>query len=83
MKKIIARFLCHEVTRGINFEMVKLNPVYSPDKSHPNYSWCQATPSGKIEMTITNRLALGAFVPGIEYDIAFIPRRPEEQAPPS
>lgn len=71
---VTARFLCHHVDRWSNRAEVYLNPVYSSDKSTPNHSWSEATPNGKLEMTITNMAAVDKFVPGIEYDITFTPR---------
>lgn len=71
--KIAARLLCHHVDKWATHEVVTLQPVYSDKKDSPNYTWSQATPSGKLEMTITNPNAMGAFVPGQEYDILFTP----------
>lgn len=78
--RIAARFSCHEVRKYSGHEVVTLQPVYSPDKSSPNYSWSQATPSGKLEMTITNKDAFGAFKPGQEFDLLFTPREPQPAA---
>jgi hypothetical protein len=62
-----ARFRCAEVHDFGSFRTVVLAPVYSSDKSSPNFSWSQATPSGKLEMTITNPAAYSQFVVGMEY----------------
>lgn len=70
-KQVTARFTCAEVLWVAGFRRVKLSPVYSSDKSDPNYSWSQATPSGSIELTITNPAAFEQFVPGTLYHITF------------
>lgn len=52
---VTAKFKVNKVTAfDGNYRQVELAPVYSSDKASPNYSWSQATPCGKIEMTITN-----------------------------
>ena len=55
-------------------EQLKLRVVYSSDKNSPNYSFSEATPSGELSLTITNRSAWGAFEVGKEYDISIKPR---------
>lgn len=70
---IAARLLCHEVKKGIGTEIVRLHPVYSQDPQNPNHVWSKATPSGQVELTITNDKAFGAFVPGVEYHLTFTP----------
>jgi hypothetical protein len=37
---------------------VKFHAVYTPDKSNPNFTWSQATPSGELRLNITNVKAL-------------------------
>lgn len=51
---VTAKFKVNQVNDFGNYRQIILAPVYSPDKASPNYSWSQATPSGKLEMTITN-----------------------------
>lgn len=53
---IQAKFKVDHVVRNETSETIVCNPVYSADKANPNFSWSQATPSGKLELTITNRL---------------------------
>jgi hypothetical protein len=52
---------------------VELDPVYSDDKSSPNYSFSKYTPSGKIEMQITNPNAWPLFEIGASIDVLFTP----------
>jgi hypothetical protein len=56
---------------------VVLNPVYDPDPDSPNYSYSLATPSGSLELWISNSHALQAFVVDAEYEI-IITRRKDE-----
>ena len=79
---IKARFLCHEVAKGREYERVKLHAVYSSNPEAPNHTWSKATPTGSLEMQINNPAAFGAFVPGVEYDLTFAPV-PVEPAPAS
>lgn len=75
-----AKFKCVEVHDKGSVRQVFMAPVYSSDKASDNYSWSQATPSGKIEMTITNPAAYGQFEVGTEYLIEFVPY-PKSPAP--
>lgn len=52
-------------------EVVKLAPVFAVDG--PNKAWSEATPSGVVEMTITNFEAMGKFEVGKDYFIDFTP----------
>jgi len=50
---------------------VRFTPVYDLDPAHPNFEWSQATPSGYVELTITNPAAFGAFEVNKEYTLTF------------
>lgn len=52
-------------------QIVKLNPAYAPDPSHPNYAFWKATPSGSLEMQISNVSAFGALRVGRKYLLTF------------
>lgn len=52
---------------------VTLQPVYSDDKSSPNYTWSKATPSGEVKLYITNPAAHEAFELGKTYLVTFAP----------
>lgn len=52
---------------------VRFTPVYDSDPSHPNFEWSAATPSGHIELTITNPAAFGKFEVNKEYLLTFEP----------
>lgn len=77
---VTARFAVTAVTDYGGYKRVELSPVYSSDKSSPNYSWSQATPSGKMEMTITNPGAFGQFKPGMVFDIAMTAQAEAQEA---
>ena len=49
---------------------VRLAPVYGKDGSE-NAEWSKYTPSGQIEMTITNEAALAQFGIGKEFYVTF------------
>lgn len=53
-----------------NCRVVRLVPFYDPD-DETNKSWSEATPSGAIEMTITNPAAFEQFEVDAEYYIDF------------
>lgn len=55
------------------FRLVRFTPVYDPDPASPNYSWSEATPSGYIELGISNRAAFDDFEVGHEYLLTFEP----------
>ena len=78
---IRAKFLCNSVEKfsaGVNAdktpkfgEITKLHAV-SGDVNKP---WSEYTPTGRLEITITNQAALGAFEPGKAYylDVSPVP----------
>lgn len=70
---IRARVKCSTVRRTQYTESVVLNAVYSPKPTDPNYSFSEATPVAKFEMTITNQDAWGFYQPGKTYDVLFTP----------
>lgn len=83
--RITARFVCQSVlqtgqaandqlgacTGDVYAEQVTMTAVYSSGLDDPNRTYSEATPNAKIEMTITNRGAFGAFKPGHIYDLVF------------
>ena len=71
---VTAKFVCNSVTDYGNYRRIELSPVFSSDKSSPNYSWSQATPSGKLEMTITNPGAFEQFAVGKSFLLTFEPQ---------
>lgn len=52
-------------------EEVTMHPVYGNGEENKSYS--EATPSGLIQLTITNKQAWGAFQKGKEYYVRFTP----------
>ena len=63
-----AKFVCQSVTKhnGGNVGIVA-TPVYSNDPDAENRAFWEASPNGKLELTITNPAASGIFEPGAEY----------------
>lgn len=68
---VTAKFKVSNVNDYGAYRQVFLQPVYSSDKASPNYSWSQATPSGKLEMTITNPDAFEQFRVGKTFLMTF------------
>jgi hypothetical protein len=73
-QSVRAKFVCSQVTRFAhpgNIQVI-LAPVM--DSSTPeNRAFWDATPNGRLEMTITNVAARDHFVPGKAYYLDFTP----------
>lgn len=68
-----AKMKCVEITETDYCRRVKLGAVYgSPDRPD-NASWSKATPSGSIELSITNPDAYEQFKVGAEFFVDFTP----------
>ncbi len=71
-----AKFKCMHIMRGEyegggeSFEVV-LTPVNQYDNTEENRDFWEATPSGKIELVITNKDARKFFTPGKSYYVDF------------
>lgn len=59
---------------------INLQPVYSSDPQSENYTWSQATPSGQIQLFISNPAAADAFELGAEYLVDFTKVEPNASA---
>lgn len=55
----------------ITSQVVKLNPSYVSNPDNPNHAFWKATPTGNLEMTITNPEVFDFFVPGRSYFLDF------------
>lgn len=72
-----AKFKCWSIQHNYSHSptasaaQITLTPVFGNEGE--NASWSQATPSGKIEMLITNPAAIAAFELGKDYYIDFTP----------
>ena len=66
---ITAKFKVESILKKCDWEQVTLVPVYSNDPKSENYSWSKYTPSGKLEMCITNPDA--KFEVGSDYILTF------------
>ncbi len=69
MKSLLAKFKVGSTTNYGNNLGVKLSPVIGG--SEENKSFSIYTPSGSIELHITNPVALGFFEPAGEYYVEF------------
>lgn len=63
------------VNGEVSQQQVMFSAIYSSSDDDPNRTFSQATPNMKIEMTVTNPAAFGAFVPGHIYDLTFSPTK--------
>lgn len=54
-----------------NAAVVVMSPVYSNDPNSENKAFWEATPNGKIEMTINNLAAFDQFQPGDSFYVDF------------
>lgn len=70
---IRAKMRCDRADKAPFGEVVRLWAVYSSDSASPNHSWSVATPSGSLELTISNPDAQGKFEVGKEYYIDIAP----------
>ncbi len=74
--KTRAKFEVVSITQYSRFGGIKveMTPVYpNDDPSHPNKTFWEATPNGKIEMQINNPSAIAQFEVGREYYVDFSP----------
>jgi hypothetical protein len=55
----------------VHSRRVLLHPVYSDNPEHENRAFWQATPTGMLDMWITNPAAFEQFEQGAEYYIDF------------
>jgi hypothetical protein len=69
--KITAKVSVSEIRTTTYSENVIAAPVCSSGPEDPNKSFSEATPSGKIELSITNKKAHGFFRAGREYLVTF------------
>ena len=76
---VIAKFRCLSVEApGVGYENVKFEPRYEDGDAAVNNSWSEATPSGKLEMCISNPALLGHFKAGRQYMLT-IDEAPESE----
>lgn len=70
---VTAKFKVDQIKEAVadNTRQVILSAVYSSDKNSENYTWSKYTPSGRIEMNITNPAAYDQFEIGKEYLVTF------------
>ena len=68
-----AKFYCNEIEENGSSEVVKLLAVYgnSDKDNEENNQFAEATPSGNLEMHISNTSAKGFFKQGEEYYLDF------------
>lgn len=77
MRTIRAKFSCWEVKTDEYGEHVLLQAVYGSDEkdNEENNQFSESTPSGRLEMQISNPGAKGFFEPEKEYYLDFTPAK--------
>lgn len=77
---VVAKMICDGIEDAspdaAQWRRVRLRPVYASGPDDPNASWSRHTPSGSVDLMITNPAAFQQFVSGREYLVTF-----EEAAP--
>ena len=72
---VVAKFFCESVVtdQDTKISNVTMRPDYPKDDApdHPNRAFWQATPSGSLQMCITNPSAADAFKAGQVYTVTF------------
>jgi hypothetical protein len=56
---------------GQDMRQVRFTPVYDANPDSPNFEWSKATPSGYMELTVSNPAAFDSFEVGKEYLLTF------------
>jgi hypothetical protein len=69
--KMRGKFKIDEVTRTDYAEKLKFSAGYGGDKNSEDNTYSAATPTGSIELSITNKALWGKFNPGEKYYIDF------------
>jgi hypothetical protein len=54
-----------------SMRVFRFTPVYDSDPHSGNFAWSQATPSGYVELNVTNQAAFDSVEPGREYLLTF------------
>lgn len=76
MDKVRAKFRVTALTKTDYGTVIEMAPVYSEDPKHENKLFWDATPSGRLEMTIRNETAAEVFVKNAEYYLDFTQATP-------
>jgi hypothetical protein len=72
--KTRCKFKVHSVTKYQgNMEEIKFTAVYDDGGSKENESFAADTPSGSLEITVTNTSVIGKFLPGAYYYLDLVP----------
>lgn len=84
MSKVRAKFKCINIDAQFHgTENVTFEPRYEDGDEAVNKAWSEATPTGKLEMTITNPALLGHYQAGKQYfiDIELAPEAEQDATP--
>jgi hypothetical protein len=74
-RSIIARLRCDQAEATQEYDQIRLQAVYSSAPGTPNQQWSKWTPSGSLQLAISNPPARGMFEVGEEYDVIVRPAR--------
>lgn len=70
---IRAKFRVESVNKFEHSETVTFHAVYGGSTNAEDNTFADATPSAKLEMTVTNKAVHGAFKPGQKFYADFTP----------
>jgi len=71
MSKLRAKFSVTQSTNFGGYDQVKMSAVYSHDRNKEDNQFSEATPSGSLEMMISDKGARNFLKPGIKYILTF------------
>lgn len=69
---MVSKFKCISVTKYEGAEHAKF-------EASKDAEWSKFTPSGTIEINVTNENCFGAFAPGKTYQVDILPEAPTEK----
>ncbi len=72
MVKMRGKFQVESVNRTEHAEQLKLRAVYGGSTNAEDNTYSAATPSGTIEMTVTNKALWGTLNPGDRFYVDFV-----------
>lgn len=75
VQKVRCKFSCEKVERYASQENITLNAVTDGNAEDNSYS--KYTPSGKLELSVTNEAVFGFFQPGKKYYLDVTPESDE------
>lgn len=73
MATMRGKFRVDSINKTEHAEQLKLSAVYGNSTNAEDNTYSAATPSGTIEMTVTNKALWGTLKPGDRFYVDFVP----------